>query len=497
MGEATGFLQHTRSAAPYRDPLRRLEDFEEIYTPHDHERLQVQSSRCMDCGLPFCQTDAPTSHRISKGGCPIHNLIPEWNDLVYRGHWRDALDSLHSTNNFPEFTGRVCPAPCEGSCVLGITDPPVTIKNIEMAIIDHGFEQGWVVPEPPTSRTGKRVAIIGSGPAGLAAAAQLNRVGHQVRVFEREDRIGGLLMYGIPNMKLDKVHMVDRRVDLLREEGIEFSPNVGITGNSQSGTNILDLAREFDAVLLATGATVPNDLQRPGRHLNGIHFAMDYLTASTKKLLGSDCGDKQFIDAKGRDVLVIGGGDTGTDCIGTAMRQDCNSLVNFELFPSHPGDRGENNPWPEYPMIFRVDYGHEEVAARFGDDPRVFAISTTEFLADQSGNVRGVKTVDVVLNNGRIEEIEGSEREWKTSLVLLAMGFRGPEPGIADPLGLQLDDRTNFSAVKGVYQTNVEGVFAAGDCRSGQSLVVRAINEGREAAREMDRYLMGSTSLSG
>lgn len=497
MGEPTGFKDYPRDEAPYRDALARLLDFDEIYTPHDHERLTSQSARCMDCGVPFCQSNAPLNHRINKGGCPIHNLIPEWNDLVFRGHWRDALDRLHATNNFPEFTGRVCPAPCEGSCVLGITDPPVTIKNIEMAIVDNGFERGWVVANPPQTRTGKRIAIVGSGPAGLAAAAELNSAGHSVIVFERADRIGGLLTYGIPNMKLDKKRIVDRRLELMRQEGVEFVTNADISGGGNGDLSIRALVLAFDAVLLATGATVPNDLSVPGRELNGIHFAMDFLTANTKSLLDSNLEDRNYIDAKGQDVLVIGGGDTGTDCIGTAMRHGCTSLINFELFPSHPDDRANSNPWPEYPLIFRVDYGHKEVASKFGQDPRVFGISTTSFLDDGNGNVRGVATIDVTLENGKVVEIPNSEREWKTDLVLLAMGFRGPESYAVDSLNLTFDQRTNYEATKGDYRTNVKKVFAAGDCRSGQSLVVRAINEGREAAREIDRFLMKTTNLPG
>ena len=497
MGKVTGFKDYSRHAAPYRDASQRIDDFLEIYTPHDEQRLTEQSARCMDCGVPFCQSQAPLEHRISKGGCPIHNLIPEWNDLVYRGHWRDALERLHKTNNFPEFTGRVCPAPCEGSCVLGITDPPVTIKNIEMAIVDRGFENGWIQPQVPTERTGFRIAVVGSGPAGLAAAAQLNRQGHQVTVYERADRVGGLLMYGIPNMKLEKQRIVDRRVAILRAEGIAFETNADIGDGSNGTLSINALIDDFDAVLLATGATTPNDLNIPGRDLLGVHFAMDYLTANTKSLLDSNLTDGNFIDAKGLDVLVIGGGDTGTDCIGTAMRQGCSSLTNFELFPSFPDDRAFSNPWPEYPRIYRVDYGHEEVAAKFGSDPRIFAISTTEFIDNGNGHVAGVKTLDVELRDGRPETIPDTEREWKFDLVLLALGFRGPEHYVSEPLNLDLDARTNYLANRSDYQTSVSKVFTAGDCRRGQSLVVWAINEGREAARSIDTFLTGSSTLPG
>jgi len=479
-------MEFARDQAPYRDPVERMLDFQEIYTEHDQERLTTQSARCMDCGVPFCQ---------SGEGCPIHNLIPEWNDLVYRGQWREALDRLHKTNNFPEFTGRVCPAPCEGACVLGITDPAVTIKNIEMAIIDRGFAEGWVTPSPPLERTGKNIAVIGSGPTGLAAADQLNKAGHSVTVYERADRIGGLLMYGIPNMKLDKSEVVDRRVNLLRAEGVEFVVNSHIADGANGSMDANHLLGSNDAVLLATGATVPRDLPIPGRDLSGVHFAMEFLTANTKSLLDSELGDGDYISAKDKDVIVIGGGDTGTDCIGTSMRHGCRSLVNFELFPKPPNDRAADNPWPTWPRIFRTDYGHQEAAAKFNDDPRVYAISSTGFVTGDQGQVTGIKTVNVEFKSGKFEEIPGSEQEWKADLVLLAMGFLGPEHPIGDALGIDYDDRSNYQADYGKYQTNVSKVFAAGDCRRGQSLVVRAINEGREAAREIDRFLMGSTVL--
>jgi len=486
MGKVTGFMEFDRKPAPYRDATKRLLDFQEIYTDHDAARLTTQGARCMDCGVPFCQ---------SNEGCPIHNLIPEWNDLVYRGQWREALDRLHKTNNFPEFTGRVCPAPCEGACVLGITDPAVTIKNIEMAIIDRGFTEGWVRPRPPISRTGKSVAIIGSGPAGLAAADQLNKVGHSVRVYERQDRIGGLLMYGIPNMKLDKAAVVDRRVDLLRAEGIEFVTNTHVGDGSNGTIDARELAAGHDAVLLATGATVPRDLPIPGRELKGVHFAMEFLTANTKSLLDSNLANGAYISAADKHVIVIGGGDTGTDCIGTSLRHGCKSLVNFELFPQPPATRAADNPWPTWPRIFRTDYGHEEAARKFGNDPRIYAISSTEFVGDARGNLKAVRTIDVVLRDGKFENIPGTEREWPADLVFLSMGFLGPEHLISDKLGVQYDERSNYRADYGRYTTNIDNVFAAGDCRRGQSLVVRAINEGREAAREIDRFLMGSTQL--
>jgi NAD(P)H-dependent glutamate synthase small subunit len=491
MGKPTGFKEFERKTEAYRDVTVRLADYGEIFTgSHDEAHLQTQGARCMDCGVPFCQ---------SSNGCPISNLIPEWNHLVYTGEWKKALDRLHKTNNFPEFTGRVCPAPCEGSCVLGITNPAVTIKNIEHAIVDRGFEEGWIKAQCPEVRTGKKVAVVGSGPAGLAAAAQLNKAGHSVTVYERADRIGGLLMYGIPNMKLGK-DVIQRRVDVLHEEGIEFVTNADVGGEGENAIDIKNLVKENDAVLLATGATKARDLEVPGRELNGVHLAMEFLTANTKSLLDSNLEDGNYISAKDKKVIVIGGGDTGTDCIGTSIRHGCASVENFELLPQPPAERAEDNPWPLWPLIYRVDYGHEEAEQRFGRDPRDYCVLTKEFVGDAEGNVAGVKTVEVKWDksdDGRwnMEEIAGSEKIWEADLVMLSMGFVGPEQYVTDALAVDYDERSNYKAEYGQYKTSVEGVFTAGDCRRGQSLVVWGINEGREAAREIDRYLIGSSSL--
>ena len=506
MGKPTGFKEFPRHPVPYRPPLVRISDFKEIYTEADEDHLRTQSARCMDCGVPFCQ---------SNSGCPIDNLIPEWNDLVHQRRWRDALDRLHRTNNFPEFTGRACPAPCEGACVLGITDPAVTIKNIENAIIDRGFAEGWVKPAPTQKRTGKKVAIVGSGPAGLAAAAQLNKAGHTVTVYERADRIGGLLMYGIPNMKLGK-GVVQRRVDLLTAEGVTFVTNahIGKLEDLPPGhvTRIMQergcrmqyldpnqLLEENDAMLLATGATRPRDLPIQGRELAGIHFAMEFLTRNTKSLLDSKLADAAMINAKGKRVIVIGGGDTGADCIGTSLRHGCASVINFELLDKPPMKRASNNPWPQWPRISRVDYSHSETREKFGQDPRTYSILSKQYLDDGKGNVAVIKTVNIdwkkPTEKAPFSEVPGSEKTWECDLIFLSMGFLGPEQTVSNMLGIEHDGRTNYQAAHGKFTTSIKKVFAAGDCRRGQSLVVWAINEGRGAARAIDQSLMGSSNL--
>ena len=482
MGKTTGFKEYSRAVEPYRPAKERVLDFKEIYTDHDDEKLSIQGARCMDCGVPFCQ---------SGEGCPVYNLIPEWNDLVYQNKWEEAFDKLMQTNNFPEVTGRVCPAVCEGACVLGITESPVAIKNLEFAIADKGFQNGWLKQHIPRIRTGKTIAIVGSGPAGLSAAQQLNSAGHHVKVFERADRIGGLMMYGIPNMKLDK-SIIDQRLEVMELEGIEFFTNTDVGGSGPNSISMDELYSTNDTVLLTTGATKPRDLAIPNRDGPGVYFAMDFLRANTKSLLDSDHNDGNYISANNKKVIVIGGGDTGTDCIGTSLRHGCESLINFEIMPEPPKERADNNPWPLFPRIYKVDYGHEESREIYGDDPRVYSISGKEFLRNEDGSLRGIKTVEVDHN---FQEVPDTEKDWEADLILLAMGFLGPEHYTISGIDLETDERSNYKADHNVHQTSDEKIFAAGDCRRGQSLVVWAIYEGRAAAREIDKYLMGNTSL--
>jgi glutamate synthase (NADPH/NADH) small chain len=486
-------LEYPRSTPQARTPKERIGDWREFHGHLPEATMREQGARCMDCGVPFCHTG-----KLVDGlaiGCPLHNLIPEWNDLVYKGRWRAALDRLHRTNNFPEFTGRVCPAPCEGSCVLGINAPPVTIKVNECAIIDRGFEEGWVKPLAPTQRTGKRVAVVGSGPAGLACAEELNRAGHTVTVYERADRIGGLLMYGIPAMKLDK-RLVDRRVKLMEEAGVQFRTGVEV-GKTLP---VAELKIASDAVVLCGGACKPRDLPVEGRPLKGVHFAMEFLTANTRGLLDGTLKNGSVISAHGKHVVVIGGGDTGNDCVGTSVRHGCRSVTQLEILSRPPDQRALDNPWPQWPKIYRQDYGQEEAAFQFGSDPRLFSVQTKRILGDDNGHVRALEIVDVrfVPQAGgppKLEEIPGSLREIPADLVLLAMGFLGPErEGLLTDLGVKLDPRGNV-AVDENRQTSTVGVFAAGDMARGQSLVVWAIMEGRQAARGVDRYLMGETIL--
>lgn len=493
MGKPTGFMEYKRELPPDRAPLERIKDWGEFHDHFTEEQNKTQGARCMDCGIPFCHSGLLINNMAS--GCPINNLIPEWNDLVFRGLWKEAIGRLHKTNNFPEFTGRVCPAPCEGSCTVGISEPPVTIKNNECTIIDRAFEEGWVVPQPPAKRTGKKVAVVGSGPSGLACAAQLNKAGHLVTVFERTDRIGGLLMYGIPNMKLDK-KIIMRRIELMEEEGIKFvtNTNVGVDYPSEK------LLKEFDSAVLCGGATKPRDLPIEGRSMKGIHFAMEFLHANTKSLLDSKLQDGNYISAKGKDVIVIGGGDTGTDCVGTSLRHGCRSLVQFEIMPKSADIRQLDNPWPQWPKVQKTDYGQEEAIALYGKDPREYCISTKKFVGDSEGNLKEVHTVQIEWKrdaSGRFGpvEIPGTEKVWPAQLVLICMGFLGPEDTLLSGLGVERDPRSNAKADYGKFKTNIDGVFAARDMRRGQSLVVWAINEGRAAARECDRYLMGSTDL--
>jgi glutamate synthase (NADPH/NADH) small chain len=489
MGKATGFMEYQREVPKERPPKERINDWKEFKNIFNEKAAKIQGARCMECGIPFCHSGLEIGGMVS--GCPVNNLIPEWNDLIYKGKWEEAVRRLLKTNNFPEFTGRVCPAPCEGSCTLGLNDPAVTIKANEYQIIEKAFAEGWIQPEPPELRTGKSAAVVGSGPAGLAAADQLNKLGHQVTIYERQDRIGGLLVYGIPNMKLDKEKVLKRRLDIMEAEGVEFITGIEIG----SELSLEKLKSNFDAVVIAGGATKARDLEVPGRKAEGVHFAVDYLKANTKHILGDNNPD--YISAADKNVIVIGGGDTGTDCVATAIRQGAKTVKQFEIMPKSPAERQADNPWPEWPKSLKVDYGQEEAAEVFGSDPREFLIMTEKIITEELNGrkvINGVKTVKINWEkneNNRFVPIKqvDTEKNWPADLILIAMGFLGPEENIIKSAGLEQDGRSNVKADYDDFKTNIEGVFAAGDMRRGQSLVVNAIDEGRKAAIKVDEYL--------
>ena len=495
MGKPTGFLEYDRVNGKAAEPLERIKNFNEFHTPLTEEQQRKQGARCMECGVPFCQSGMMMNGMVS--GCPLHNLVPEWNDLVYTGNWAQAYNRLKKTNSFPEFTSRVCPAPCEAACTCGLNGSPVSIKENEHAIIEKAYETGKAGPRPPKLRTDKKIAVIGSGPSGLAAADQLNKRGHNVTVFEREDRVGGLLMYGIPNMKLEK-QIIDRKINVMKEEGVTFVTGVNVGKNYKAAK----LLKEYDSIVLACGASNPRDINVPGRDAEGIYFAVDFLKSTTKSLLNSDLEDGNYISAKDKHVIVIGGGDTGNDCVGTAIRHGCASVTQLEMMPKLPEKRAENNSWPEWPRILKTDYGQEEAIDVFGHDPRIYQTTVKEFVKDESGKL--VKAILVSLKaeknpeTGRMSmvPVEGSEKEVPADLVLIAAGFLGAQAYVADAFGVELNARTNVATEAGKYATNVEKVFTAGDMHRGQSLVVWAIHEGRDVAKEVDKYLMGYTNLA-
>lgn len=494
MGKPTGFMEYERQTAEAASPTERIGNFNEFHTPLSQEEQRAQGARCMACGVPFCQSGMELMGMVS--GCPLHNLVPEWNDLVYTGNWEQAYKRLAKTNNFPEFTSRVCPALCEAACTCGHYGDAVAVKENEYGIIENAYAKGYAKARPPRVRTGKAVAVIGSGPAGLAAADQLNKRGHQVTVYERDDRIGGLLMYGIPNMKLEK-HVIERKIGIMKEEGVEFVTSANV-GKDVKAANLL---KDYDRIVLACGAKNPRDIKAPGRDAKGIYFAVDFLAATTKSLLDSGLEDKKYISAKGKKVVIIGGGDTGNDCVGTSIRHGALSVTQLEMMPKAPEQRAEDNPWPQWPKVCKTDYGQEEAAAVFGKDPRVYQTTVKEFLKDKGGKLLGLVTVKLERQKdektGRMvmAEVAGSEQKMDADLVLIAAGFLGAEKYVADAFGIALDERTNVKTEQGQYETNVKRVFTAGDMHRGQSLVVWAIREGREAARAVDESLMGYTNL--
>ena len=494
MGKPTGFIEYDRKEAKASSPKERIKNFNEFHTPLPEEEQKCQAARCMDCGVPFCQSGMTIKGMTS--GCPLNNLIPEWNDLVYEGNWERAYNRLHKTSNFPEFTSRVCPALCEKACTCGLNGEPVCTKENELAIIEKAYANGWAAAKPPVVRTGKKIAVIGSGPAGLAVADQLNTRGHNVTVFERSDRVGGLLRYGIPNMKLEK-HIIDRKLDVMREEGVEFVVNANVGADVKAK----DILKEYDAVVLACGASNPRDINAPGRDANGIYFAVDFLTSTTKALLDNGLKEGTYISARDKNVVVIGGGDTGNDCVGTCIRHGCKSVTQLEMMPKAPDERTESNPWPQWPLVCKTDYGQEEAIAVFGHDPRIYTTTVKEFVKDKKGNLSKLITVSL---ESKVDEktgrrmmvpVDGTEKEIPCELVLIAAGFLGTQKYVTDAFGVELNERTNIKTDADSYVTSVNGIFTAGDCHTGQSLVVKAIRQGRDCARAVDQYLMGYTNL--
>lgn len=494
MGKPTGFMEYERQVSVAEEPKERIKHFNEFHTHLPKEKQQLQGARCMECGVPFCQAGMDLCGMTS--GCPLHNLVPEWNDLVYTGNWQQAYNRLKKTNNFPEFTSRVCPALCENACTCGLYGDPVATKENEYAIIENAYEKGYALPHPPKVRTGKKVAVIGSGPSGLAVADQLNKRGHLVTVFERHDRIGGLLMYGIPNMKLEK-QIIDRKIEVMKAEGITFVTNTDIGKDIKPAKLLAD----FDRVVLCCGSSNPRDITAPGRDAEGIYFAVDFLSRNTKSLLDSDFKDGNYVSAKGKNVIIIGGGDTGNDCVGTCMRHGCKSVTQIEMMPKAPDKRAANNPWPEWPKICKTDYGQEEAIAVFGHDPRIYESTVKEFIKDKNGRLKAVKIVKLAWEKdpqtGRMnsKEVAGSEKIMDCELVLIAAGFLGAQKYVTDAFKVELTPRTNVKTEQNSFKTNVKNVFAAGDMHTGQSLVVKAIRQGRECAREVDESLMGYSNL--
>lgn len=494
MGKPTGFMEYKRQVSKAEAPKKRIQHFNEFHEHLPKEKQQLQGARCMECGVPFCQAGMMICGMAS--GCPLHNLVPEWNDLVYTGNWEQAYNRLKKTNSFPEFTSRVCPALCEAACTCGLNGDPVSTKENEYAIIENAYAEGYAAAKPPKVRTGKKVAVVGSGPSGLAVADQLNRRGHLVTVFERSDRIGGLLMYGIPNMKLEK-QIVERKQKIMEEEGITFVTGVDV-GKDMKADKLL---HEFDRVVLACGASNPRDINAPGRDAKGIYFAVDFLKANTKSFLDSNFEDKKYVDTKGKDVIIIGGGDTGNDCVGTSIRHGAKSVTQIEMMPKAPDKRAANNPWPEWPKVCKTDYGQEEAIAVYGHDPRIYESTVKEFIKDKNGNLKAVKIVklswekDPETGRMKMSEVPGSEQELPAQIVLIAAGFLGSQSYVAEAFGVERNERTNVKTEAGKYRTSKENVFVAGDMHRGQSLVVWAIREGREAAKEVDESLMGYTNL--